>query len=327
MLLDPTPASVPLLLLIALAIDAVVGDPRWLPHPVVAFGRLAARVERAANRGAATTRLTIGAATTIALIVIAAATGWAFDRAAAIPSPATPVFIALQVAVTAMLLAQRSLYDHVRAVAAPLAAGDLTAARAAIAHVVGRDPQALDAPAVARAAIETTAENFADGVVAPAFWYLLFGLPGLCAYKAINTLDSMIGHRTHRFEAFGKVAARLDDAANAVPARLAAVLIALAAALTKGANAGPPWRVMARDARKHPSPNAGWPEGAMAGALGAALLGPRSYGGAAADHPWLGAEFQSAATATHVDRALAVYVRACGLNALAVAVVALTALS
>lgn len=327
MLLSQTPATVAMVLLVALAIDAVIGDPRWLPHPVVAFGRFAGVVERLANHGTRTTRLIVGGTATVALIALAAATGWVFDHAADLPSPFSPVFVALQVLLAAMLIAQRGLYDHVRAVATPLAAGDLAGARAAISHVVGRDPQALDHHGVARAAIETTAENFADGVVAPAFWYLVFGLPGLCAYKAINTLDSMIGHRNARFEAYGKVAARVDDAANAIPARLAAVFIAAAAGLTGGANATAPWRVMARDARRHPSPNAGWPEAAMAGALGVALLGPRSYGGAAADHHWLGAEYPAMAVAAHIDRALAVYVRACGLQALAIAIVALVALS
>ena len=171
------------------------------------------------------------------------------------------------------LIAFRGLYDRVRAVAAALDQ-DLEKARAAVAHIVGRDPARLDAPGVARAAAESLAENFSDGVVAPMFWFALFGLPGLCAYKAVNTLDSMIGQRNPRFKRFGKAAARLDDAVNWVPARLAALLLVAAAGLLPEASAPGAWRAAWRDANQHRSPNAGWQEAALAGALGFALAGP-----------------------------------------------------
>ncbi len=271
----------------------------------------------ALNRGTNPVRCVLGLLLTIALIAAAAAVGWAITR---IPAP----WGLAEVAAATVLLAQRSLYDHVAAVAAPLAtsrlaAGDLAAARRAISHIVGRDPDALDQPAIARAAIETLAENFADGVAAPVFWYLLLGLPGLFAYKAINTLDSMFGYRNPRYAWFGKAAARIDDAANWLPARLAGLAVVAAAALTPGANPRAAWTTMIRDARHNPSPNAGWPEAAMAGAIAVALLGPRSYGGVAAHRPWLGEAFTANATADHLRHALAVYLRACAVLAAAVA--------
>jgi adenosylcobinamide-phosphate synthase len=220
------------------------------------------------------------------------------------------------------LIAQRSLYDHVARVAAALEAGGLAAGRAAVAHIVGRDPQALDEAAVARAAIESLAENFSDGVVAPAFWLAVAGLPGGVAYKAINTADSMIGHRTPRYHAFGWAAARLDDLVNLPPSRLAALLIVAAAALTRpyppprSGGEGPrkarrrgtaeAWRAVIRDARHHRSPNAGYPEAAMAGALGLALAGPRVYGGVEVSDAFMGRGRRDA-TPADIRAALALY--------------------
>lgn len=181
------------------------------------------------------------------------------------------------------LVAGRSLYDHVRRVAAPLARRDLQGARDAVAMIVGRDPMRLDTPGVARAALESLAENASDGVVAPLFWGALFGLPGIAAYKAINTMDSMIGHMSARHRAFGWAAARLDDLVNLVPARLTALLFIAVA----GAARGMAFKVMIADAGHHRSPNAGWPEAALAGALGVRLSGPRSYGGAVSAEPWV----------------------------------------
>jgi adenosylcobinamide-phosphate synthase len=172
-------------------------------------------------------------------------------------------------------------------VAAALDRG-LAEARLAVAHIVGRDPARLDAPGVARAAAESLAENFSDGVVAPVFWFALFGLPGLCAYKAVNTLDSMIGQRNPRYERFGKAAARLDDALNWVPARLACLLLVAAAAVLPGASAAGAWRTAWRDAGGHRSPNAGWQEAALAGALGFALAGPREYPDGPVEDAWMG---------------------------------------
>ena len=181
--------------------------------------------------------------------------------------------------VASTLIAQRSLHDHVARVAAALEQNGLAAGREAVSHIVGRDPDALDEAGVARAAIESLAENFSDGVVAPVFWLMVGGLAGGAAYKAINTADSMIGHRTPRHEAFGFAAARLDDLVNLPASRLSALLIVAAAAVTAGASATDAWRAVLRDASRHRSPNAGYPEAAMAGALGLALAGPRVYGG------------------------------------------------
>ncbi len=185
------------------------------------------------------------------------------------------------------LIASRSLYCHVRDVAAALETGGLEAGRAAVSRIVGRDPQTLDSAGVARAAIESLAENASDGVAAPVFWFALLGLPGLAAYKAINTADSMIGHRTPRHEAFGWASARLDDLVNLPASRLTAALFALAALLHKASARGALQAVL-RDARRHRSPNAGWPEAAMAGALGLRLAGPRCYGGVVVPDAYMG---------------------------------------
>jgi adenosylcobinamide-phosphate synthase len=219
------------------------------------------------------------------------------------------------------LLASRSLAQHVAAVAAGLCRS-LPEARIAVSHIVGRDPETLDAPAVARAAIESLAENFADGVVAPAFWGCLAGLPGMAAYKAANTADSMIGHRTPRHERFGWAAARFDDLVNLPASRLAALWIVLAAAFSPGCSAADACRAVLRDARNHRSPNAGWPEAAMAAALGLRLAGPRTYGGARVDDAWMG-DGRAAATAADIDAALRLYRRACALQIAAVTLLAL----
>jgi adenosylcobinamide-phosphate synthase len=210
----------------------------------------------------------------------------------------------------AVLIAQRSLYEHVAAVSSSLIFGGLAGGRAAVAQIVGRNPYSLDGPGVARAAIESLAENFSDGVVAPAFWYLMLGLPGLFAYKMANTLDSMIGHKSARYRAFGWAAARLDDVLNLAPAPLSGLLLITAAIFdleTSALSAG--W-IMLRDGRKHHSPNAGWPEAAMAGALGVALAGPRHYLDGVVDDPFLG-DGTPVATVTDINRALRLYLRAC----------------
>jgi adenosylcobinamide-phosphate synthase len=221
---------------------------------------------------------------------------------------------AAEALVIGILLAQRGLYEHVTAVAVALERGGLPAGREAVRHIVGRDPMRLDAPGVARAAIESLAENFSDGVVAPIFWYLLLGLPGLFAYKMTNTLDSMIGHRTARYRSFGWAAARFDDGLNLVPARLSGLLLVAAATFAGEANTGRAFATMRRDARKHHSPNAGWPEAAMAGALGVALAGPRDYAEGRVEDPWLGSGTPLARPAD-IDRALRLYALACLLLA------------
>ena len=321
----PVGPGVPLVLLIALALDALIGDPRWLPHPVRLMGWLTGLLDRTLNRerlGVAA-RVFLGAVAVLLVVGVSAAAGWAVAHHAA----AFGWGWLAELALVTMLLAQRTMADHMVRVARALDTG-ADPARAELRHIVGRDVSALDAHGVARAAIESGAENYSDGVVAPAFWYLLLGLPGLLAYKAINTMDSMIGHRSPRHRAFGRAAARIDDAVNWVPARIAAGLIAAAALAVSGAAPGQAWRTMVRDAPRHSSPNAGWPEAAMAGALGLALLGPRHYEGeAAADEAWLG-DGRKAATADDVRRTVWVFAAACALVAvLTAAITAGTALS
>lgn len=307
-----------LVAMLALAVDAAVGDPpkfyRRVPHPVVLFGRLAGFCEARFNRGRA--RLLRGAATSLSLTALAAAFGYALQAALAEHRFGWVVGAVL----ASTLIAYRGLFDHVREVAEGLDRS-LDAGRSAVAHIVGRDPESLDEHGVARAAIESAAENFSDGVAAPILWFAIFGLPGLCACKAINTLDSMIGHRDARHERFGKFAARLDDAVNAIPARIAALLIAAVAGKgTRGA-----WIATTRDARRHRSANAGWPEAAMAGALGLALAGPRRYRGETVDDAWMNGEGRTEAGPEDIRRALRLYRRAAG--ALAASLLAIMALA
>ncbi len=207
------------------------------------------------------------------------------------------------------LIAQRSLYDHVARVAAALETSGIAAGREAVSHIVGRDPDALDEAGIARAAIESLAENFSDGVVAPAFWLAAAGLPGIAVFKTINTADSMIGHRTARHRAFGYAAARLDDLVNLPASRLSALLIVAAAATSSGASVAAAWRAVLRDAALHRSPNAGYPEAAMAGALGLALAGPRVYGGVPIDDACMG-DGRREATPADIRAALSLYIRA-----------------
>jgi adenosylcobinamide-phosphate synthase len=220
------------------------------------------------------------------------------------------------------LLAQRSLHEHVGRVATALDEAGLAAGRQAVSHIVGRDAASLDQAGVARAAIESLAENFSDGVVAPALWMAIGGLTGAAAYKAINTADSMIGHRTPRHAAFGFAAARLDDLVNLPASRLSALLIVAAAAFTKGASAAAAWRAVRRDASRHRSPNAGYPEAAMAGALGLMLAGPRVYGGIPVDDAMMG-DGRRAADAADIRAALELYRHA---DALLIGLIALLAL-
>ena len=270
---------------LALALDLLFGEPKWLyariAHPVVWIGNLIAALEARLYRPHG--QIFAGTVLVVVTVLSCALAG---------------VFVAWLSAQTehgwvvagiagSVFLAARSLHDHVAAVEAGLSR-DLDAGREAVSHIVGRDPGQLDEAGVARAALESLAENFSDGVVSPLFWFLLAGLPGLLAYKAVNTLDSMIGHRNPRYLYFGRAAARLDDVVNWPGARITGLLLCLAALLSPGLDAGRAWCVMWRDNGKHASPNAGWPEAAMAGALGLALAGPRSYQGEVTDGPWLG---------------------------------------
>jgi len=255
-------------LLAALMTEALLGYPAWLlrriGHPVTWIGQVIGTLERSWNAGP--DRLAKGALVALLLLAVGAGTGWLIERLSGTSGGTAAVIL---IATTG--LAQRSLWEHVRAVAVPLEMGDPAAARLALSRVVGRDTDALDDSSVAAAAIETLAESFCDGVVAPAFWFALLGLPGLFAFKAISTADSMIGHRDARHERFGKACARIDDALNWLPARISGLLICSAG--------GRGWRTMARDAKRHLSPNAGWPESAMAGALGITLGGGSHYDG------------------------------------------------
>lgn len=279
------------LLAAALLLDAAFGEPKllWdrLPHPAVLLGRAVAWLDATLNRGG---RRQVRGIVAVALLV-AGAGGIGFGISV------LPDAGVIEVLAAAILLAQRSLVEHVRAVAIALrrSAED---GRTAVARIVGRDTAGMDPPAIARAAIESAAENLSDGLVAPAFWFLVAGLPGIVIYKAVNTADSMIGHRTPRHAEFGWAAARLDDLLNWVPARLTAVLIA-ASHLRPGIH-----RVVLRDAPRHRSPNAGWPEAAMAAVLGIALSGPRSYGGTLRDEPVLNPDGRRDATADDIDRAV-----------------------
>lgn len=220
------------------------------------------------------------------------------------------------------LVSQRSLYEHVAAVADALDAHGLSGGREAVAKIVGRDPQTLDEAGVARAGIESLAENFSDGVVAPCFYGALLGLPGMAVYKAVNTADSMIGHLTPRYAAFGWAAAKLDDLLNLPASRLSALFLILAALLHGDASARAALTTVRKDATRHRSPNAGWPEAAMAGALGIKLSGPRSYHGALTDDAWIG-EGRSEATAADIRRALRLYRTACAIEIGALGLLAL----
>lgn len=320
-----------LLLLAALSIEAAFGYPKALfarfAHPVVWIGALVERMERRWNRPTLPDpRRRLNGASCVLLVLAASAGVAAVLHGAAILL--APWWIAgLGVAVLASsMLAQRSLHEHVAAVRDGLAEGGLAEGRVRVRRIVGRDTGALDEAGIARAAIESLAENFSDGVVAPALWCAVFGLPGAAAYKAINTADSMIGHRDARHRDFGRFAARLDDFVNLPASRLAAGWIVLAAATMQGASPGGALRAVRRDAPRHRSPNAGWPEAALAGALGLALGGPRQYPGHFVDDAWMG-DGTAEATADDIARALALYRRACAIQVSAAAAGALLAIA
>lgn len=315
----------PLVLLVAQIFDALIGEPesvwRRVPHPVVLIGRLIDRLDRSWNRESesGSARRGWGVAALVVVLLISAAVGALIEGLAArLPFGDLLVMVAVGV-----LLAQRSLHDHVLRVAEGLEAGGLEGGRAAVAMIVGRDPKTLDEAGVARAAIESTAENFSDGVVAPALWFLIGGLPGMIAYKALNTADSMIGHKTDRHRDFGWASARLDDLANWPAARLCAG-IAVIAAWSMGRDWRAAFRIAKRDAGLHRSVNAGWPEGAFAGALGLRLAGPRTYGTTRVDDPWIG-DGREIADATDIRRALDLMVRCCGVLMVLSGVLALAA--
>lgn len=277
------------ILILALLLDAALGEPKWLwnrlPHPAVLMGRAVSHFDRALNTGRS--GIFAGLITLAVLMGGAYLVGWGLSLLGG----------AAQVIIVAILLAQRSLVQHVAAVANGLriSLGD---GRRAVAMIVSRDTAHMDQSATARSAIESAAENLSDGVIAPAFWFLVGGLPALMVYKIVNTADSMIAYRTPKYEKFGKATAYMDDAMNLIPARLTCWLIALPAGI-----AGQ-WREIGRDARKHRSPNAGWPEAAMARAIGVALAGPRAYDREMQEFPWVGEGGTRTLTPRDIDAAV-----------------------
>jgi adenosylcobinamide-phosphate synthase len=307
------------LALFAMLIELCAGYPqalsRAIGHPVTWIGRLIATLDRLLNRdtpppfpppqlgeGREGARRYAGILAILLLLAIVGSITFVVEREL-LRLPFGSIAVAV---IASTLIAQRSLHQHVADVATALEQGGVIAGRTAVAKIVGRDPQTLDAAGVARAAIESLAENFSDGIVAPVFWMAIAGLPGAALYKAINTADSMIGHRTPRHEAFGWAAARLDDLVNLPASRLSALLLVAGAALNKNAAPAAAWRTVLRDAARHRSPNAGYPEAAMAGALGLSLAGPRVYGGVTIDDATMG-DGRRDATAADIRQALMLY--------------------
>lgn len=279
-------------LIVAMILDALFGEPdsvwRRVPHPVALMGRCVDWLETRLNHGDHQVRN--GALALAALCLLWGVVG---GLIAVLPLQPAPEIIA-----AAIILAQRSLVEHVKAVASAIDQS-FEAGRAEVAKIVGRDTAEMDEAAIARAAIESAAENFSDGVVAPAFWFAVFGLPGMLIYKAVNTADSMIGYRTPRHEAFGKATAKLDDVLNFIPARLSALLISLSRGGLK------PMRAAMRDGPRHRSPNAGWPEAAVADALDIALSGPRRYERRLTDEPFVNPDGWRDLTAEDIRRTVA----------------------
>lgn len=291
---------------LSLVIERLTGYPDWLfkrvGHPVTWIGSLIALLDKKWNRDSASfwQRKAVGVAALSVFLALTVLVAW-FAQSVLLFLPFGLLLVAV---LGASLPAQKSLEQHVEAVAIALEREGVEGGRKAVSMIVGRDPQSLDEAAICRAAIESLAENFSDGIVAPALWLGLLGLPGGAAYKAINTADSMIGHRSPRHEAFGWASARLDDLVNLPASRLSGILFVLAALLVKGASPKGALAAIRRDARYHRSPNAGWPEAALAGALGFALAGPRSYGGQMIEARFMGEGGRSALFAGDIHTAL-----------------------
>ncbi|WP_297842233.1 adenosylcobinamide-phosphate synthase CbiB [uncultured Roseibium sp.] len=312
------------LLLAALLLDALIGDPDWmwqrLPHPVVWIGKLIGLFDRHFNKTefAPATRKLGGVLTLLALLAGAGLAGVVIEAVA----KWLPYGRVLEAVVAAVFIAQNSLYRHVAAVRDGLLKDGLEGGRKAVSMIVGRDPNRLDEAGVSRAAIESCAENYSDGIVAPVFWFAVLGLPGLIVYKAVNTADSMIGHKNEVYADFGWAAARFDDLVNLPASRLAGLFIALCAPLSRG-SVRKSIACILDDARKHRSPNAGWPEAAMAGALNLALAGPRIYPGYTVNDRYLNASGRKDARAEDISRALRILIGCYALEALLIAGLAL----
>ena len=310
--------------LLALAVEATLGYPdrvlRAIGHPVMWLGRMIDWLDDTLNRETAggTRRKAAGFVAAFLAAALPAGAAYAIESGLLL----LPFGFVIVGILASTLIAQRSLHEHVERVATALEREGLDGGRRAVSQIVGRDPDALDEAGVARAAIESLAENLSDGVVAPALWLAVGGLAGGVAYKAINTADSMIGHRTPRHRDFGWATARCDDLVNLVPARLAALVLAAAALLLPGRAAKSAFAAMKNDATKHRSPNAGWPEAAMAGALGIALVGPRVYHGEVVVDSWMNESGRAFVTAHDISRGLRLYLYACGLQIAFIALIA-----
>jgi adenosylcobinamide-phosphate synthase len=277
------------LLLCSVLLDWLLGDPHWLPHPVRWMGRMIAALEpKLRKRFPTSPQGELAAGTVLVLLMVGSFGGgcvlllWLLDRISPAVATVARVWLGYQ------LLAARSLQAESMAVCPFLRGGDLAGARAAVGRIVGRDTNVLDEAGVTRAAVETVAENTSDGVIAPLFWMLLGGVPLGMAYKAINTLDSMVGYRNERYLYFGRPAARLDDAANLIPARLSGLLMCLSAVILPGFRGRGAWKIFLRDRRNHKSPNSAHTEAACAGALGVQLAGDAVYFGQVVEKPTIG---------------------------------------
>ena len=273
------------LLLSAFLLDLAAGDPRWFPHPVVLMGKFISKSESLLWTGKAWRDLISGIAVSLALLALAVGATWALLYSLTFLPPL--VAFVLTAGLASTTLATRGLLDAITRIETPLRLGNLVEARENLGHIVGRDTSDLNEDKVLRASLESLAENTSDGIVAPLFYLFLGGIPLAMAYKAVNTLDSMVGYRTERYFYFGRFAARLDDVANFIPARLTALLMVIATLLVK-LNPGPALRVLRRDHANHLSPNAGYPEATLAGALGIRLGGPSVYFGKEVWKPTMG---------------------------------------
>jgi adenosylcobinamide-phosphate synthase len=315
----------------ALFIEAILGYPdilyRTFRHPVAWLGALIDWLEKRLNVASMPEgRRRLNGALALAFLLAAAVVPAALLQCALVqllPKPAALIVLSF---LASMFIAQVSLYRHVRDVADALAGGNVDSARHAVAKIVGRDTSNLDRAGIARAAVESLAENFSDGVVAPAFWGSVLGLPGMVAYKTVNTADSMIGHRNERFGAFGFAAAKFDDLINLPASRLSTIWIALAALFRRGASSHAALATALAFANRHRSPNAGWPEAAFAGALSFKLSGPRAYDGRMLDEPWIG-DGNADLNASDIRAALSLYRIACAIEIGVFALLALTALA
>ncbi len=308
--------NIPIVLL-ALAMDAIIGDPSWLyrkiPHPIAAIGCMMNQLDLFLNRPQVKnpTKKILGVLFIIIALSVAGIIGWGMQTGLKLMEFGQ----LLEAILVSIFLAQNSLYRHVRNVAQALVSDGLDAARLSVSHIVGRDPATLDDSGVCRASIESLSENFSDGVIAPVFWYLIAGMPGILMYKTLNTADSMVGHLSPKYRYFGWASAKLDDVANFIPARLTALLIILTALIIPSTKGFKSLRSSLTYANLHRSTNAGWPEAAMAGALDIRIAGPRVYNGIVVNDPWMGDGNPNLGT-NDINRALKLYFSSNIINAL-----------